>query len=632
MAYQMKIDCNRWKLLLTMLIISICYPVSGKGQSKNCESPNVLLLLDKSGSMQGNKWRDAKYAIGTILSGPQTASIRFGLMLFPNPDDCKISSGLDVGFNINNSKLIMDKLNSYNSLTVSGNTPMAAAIAEAFKHFKDPRRNFLLLITDGEESCGGDPAQEVAYLYNNGINTFVLGFGTGDGSQQLEAMAQNGGKARPKKNVADLTPAYYTATDDQELIKAMEVIVKELMKEVCDGLDNDCDGMTDEGDNGLPLEKECTTACGHGVQKCATGQWGECQGAQPVEEDCNGLDDDCDGQTDETEDNGNLIRSCDTACGPGQETCKQGKWADCTAPQPLPESCDNVDENCNGVIDDNAVCKNGGVCLCGECSLPCLMGECPPGFVCSDDFCLTNSCCGIRCSGKFTCIKGECVDSCERQPLQCQDTQEECRKGKCTAKDCFSSDPAFSCKKGEMCVLGQCEADPCLNNACGSDQFCRQGDCVDSCAAVKCGENEKCRDGICSKDSCSPTCGRGFTCQEGVCGKDSCVEIECPVGKICLQGKCIQDICLNITCPLEETCMLGQCLKPEDKYGHFPRIINRPDAGTDIEIDGSMDGGQPEDRVNGIDQTGQPDGGTITTDSNWKVNLQEGGCMCSQVR
>ncbi|MCZ7685198.1 MAG: putative metal-binding motif-containing protein [Sandaracinaceae bacterium] len=83
--------------------------------------------------------------------------------------------------------------------------------------------------------------------------------------------------------------------------------------EVCDGEDNDCDGVVDpgcpcvagetrpcgapDGAGGILIEGECAA----GTQSCdSSGAWGTCEGdVRPVAESCNGADDDCDGSTDE---------------------------------------------------------------------------------------------------------------------------------------------------------------------------------------------------------------------------------------------------------------------------------------------------------------------------------------------
>lgn len=68
----------------------------------------------------------------------------------------------------------------------------------------------------------------------------------------------------------------------------------------CDGLDNDCDGLTDVL---LPIDANaCTTgaegACGHGVRACVSGA-PVCLAPAPVAETTDGVDNDCDGDTDE---------------------------------------------------------------------------------------------------------------------------------------------------------------------------------------------------------------------------------------------------------------------------------------------------------------------------------------------
>lgn len=71
--------------------------------------------------------------------------------------------------------------------------------------------------------------------------------------------------------------------------------------EVCDGLDNDCNNQVDESDPqiGLPCTTGLQGECGFGERTCSGGAL-VCEQTQfPVPETCNGLDDDCDGAIDD---------------------------------------------------------------------------------------------------------------------------------------------------------------------------------------------------------------------------------------------------------------------------------------------------------------------------------------------
>ena len=68
-------------------------------------------------------------------------------------------------------------------------------------------------------------------------------------------------------------------------------------------------------------------------------------------ETCDNLDNDCDELIDE-----DLIQECFTACGNGVEYCISGNWVSCTAPPVKKEICNNLDDNCNGLVDEDLDC------------------------------------------------------------------------------------------------------------------------------------------------------------------------------------------------------------------------------------------------------------------------------------
>jgi len=202
-----------------------------------------------------------------------------------------------------------------------------------------------------------------------------------------------------------------------------------------DGIDDNCNGLIDEGCpcvkgsvdscySGAP-ETRKVGACKDGVQTCTeTNQWGPCVGdVLPVLELCNAIDDDCNGSVDDG--------FGETTCGMGAcqvtvQNCNPGGMPPvCVPKDPTPEKCNDIDDDCNGTVDDNNPesgmdCMTGLTGLCGPGKTECVAGMlmCKPSVMPVAELCnnIDDDCDGTIDNGNpgsgATCATGqlgECV-------------------------------------------------------------------------------------------------------------------------------------------------------------------------------------------------------------------------------
>ena len=126
--------------------------------------------------------------------------------------------------------------------------------------------------------------------------------------------------------------------------------------ETCNGLDDDCNGLVDDG---LGMRSCGVGACAASVTACVNGVSQTCMPGPTSTEVCNLIDDDCDGQVDETFPQQG--QSCATGlaglCATGQSQCVGGAVSCRQTVMPIAEICNNgLDENCNGTADDPMAC------------------------------------------------------------------------------------------------------------------------------------------------------------------------------------------------------------------------------------------------------------------------------------
>jgi hypothetical protein len=135
--------------------------------------------------------------------------------------------------------------------------------------------------------------------------------------------------------------------------------------ESCNRVDDDCDGILDNGferDGALCFYMGAKGACRtQGKWRCADdGKSSRCDApiVKPQDETCNAIDDDCDGETDEDSIAIDAI-ACTTGksgvCNAGSNKCVGGKPRCVQNIQPGAEICNKQDDDCDGRVDNDCV-------------------------------------------------------------------------------------------------------------------------------------------------------------------------------------------------------------------------------------------------------------------------------------
>lgn len=227
----------------------------GGAHDAGCEAPDLLVVLDRSASMgkpigKGpdggplpTKMTLATRALTKLTAAPVDATVRFGLEVFPDVAGACASGTLLVPPATDQGAAIGKALVGLELLTGTPlGGPLEVARAHLAKTKEAGRKQFVLLVTDGGETCPSAAALPVVQrLAAEGVQTFVVGFGGAVNEAELDNLACAGGTApSPATNCKSTSSGlvwvgtgpdlFFSAQDEKSLEAALTSIAG---KECC---------------------------------------------------------------------------------------------------------------------------------------------------------------------------------------------------------------------------------------------------------------------------------------------------------------------------------------------------------------------------------------------------------------
>lgn len=203
---------------LTLRAAALALFFFGWVSSAQAVYPEVLFILDSSGSMKEDAGAERKIDAAKRVMAEVVPSlepeVRAGLVAYGHrlPGSCTdIETLIPAGSDDRELLLRMVE-----SLQPKGKTPISAAILNAASMLRNKdAETSIVLVSDGVETCGGDPCEVVRQLKAAGVNfvLHVVGFDVDpNAAAQLECLANQGGGD------------YFSAADGDALLTALTTV------------------------------------------------------------------------------------------------------------------------------------------------------------------------------------------------------------------------------------------------------------------------------------------------------------------------------------------------------------------------------------------------------------------------